>query len=124
MSVPNDPSTPPPVTSAPNLGDSPDKDPARVTAEQVRADLNTLIKDAQALLSDTTKDTFDKHAGEVSSAMNEKISQLRQEYEDKRELAMRYERDLEAKIRERPLTSIGIAFAAGVVIASLSGCGR
>lgn len=91
----------------------------RVTPEQVREDLRVLLRDAQAVLRDSAKETFDEKATEVSAAIREKMATLQDAYDRSRDEAVRYQSDFEDFVRARPIASVSGAFVLGMIVACL-----
>jgi len=50
-----------------------------------------------------------------------KIEELKRQLAEMRQRLMDYEKDFELKIQENPVTSVGVAFGAGMLVGVLTG---
>ncbi|MGF1453147.1 MAG: YqjD family protein [Opitutales bacterium] len=80
--------------------------------EQIAADLEMVIKEAQDLLKNTAEDTYD----EAKETVSHGVHALERELEEARAKLESYESDAATAIRANPWQSIGIALGVGVAL--------
>ena len=99
-----------------------DTDAVKQDTDAVRDDLNALRSDIASLAA-TVKELMVGKAREASSAAGENLDELRdrveQMAEQLRDRGRAASEKLQRQVEERPLTSLLVAFAAGLVISRL-----
>lgn len=92
---------------------------SEVSTERLVRDLKTVARDAEDLIKATASDVSDK-AKEARSRLTSALESARHSCETLQEKAIAGAKATDKAIREHPYQSLGIAFAAGLLIGVLA----